>query len=125
MMHDIDFVIRLMGEPEKITADKLNIREQQSIVNACFQYPDSYARIRGASSMPGAHPFSVGYEAAFEHAAVRYFEDGYPDGKTETKLELYCDKYVEEIPLHQADCYEAVIRNVLGCIINDAIAMSA
>ena len=52
MMHDIDFVIRLMGEPEKITADKLNIREQQSIVNACFQYPDSYARIRGASSMP-------------------------------------------------------------------------
>lgn len=116
MMHDIDFVTRLMGEADNIAADRLPIGEQQSIVNARFQYPGAYARIRGDSSMPGSHPFSVGYEAAFEFAAVRYFEDGYSDGKTETKLMLYCDKAMEEIPLQQADCYEAAVRNVLDCI---------
>lgn len=116
MMHDIDFVVRLMGDAEHITANSIDIREQQSIVTARLKYKDAYALVRGASSMPDTYPFSVGYEAVFEHAVVRYYEDGYSDGQTKTKLELFCNDKKTDIPLQQADCYEAVLRNVLQCI---------
>lgn len=116
MMHDMDFVVRLLGEADTITASKIDIREQQSVVNACLKYKNTCAFVRGVSAMPKTYPFSVGYEAIFEHAAVRYYEDGYPDGKKQTKLELFCDETRREIPLGQTECYENVIRHVLQCL---------
>ncbi len=116
MMHDMDFVVRIMGEAEKITATKVDVCGEQSIVAACMKYKDAYAFIRGASCMPATHPFSVGYEAIMEQGTVRYYEDGYADGQMNTKLELFSEKTKEEIPLQQTDCYEAVIRHVLKCI---------
>lgn len=122
MMHDMDFVVRVMGEPDDILANKIDVREQQSLVTACLTYKDSAAFIRGASAMPGTYPFSVGYEAFFEYATVRYYEDGYADGQTKTKLELFCDENKEEIPLQQMDCYEAAIEHVLQCLKEEQIS---
>lgn len=116
MIHDMDFVIRLMGEPERISVNGIEVREQQSLVTACLNYKDSLAFVRGASAMPGAFPFSVGYEAVFESAVIRYYEDGYSDGQTNTALELFCNEKKEEIPLLQSDCYEAVLKHVLQCL---------
>lgn len=101
MMHDVDFVTRLLGEPEGIFASSMDVREQQSI------------------AMPQAHPFSVGYEAILEQGTVRYYEDGYADGTTDTRLELFCGEKREEVPLRQVNCYEAAIEHVLQCIRDD------
>lgn len=116
MIHDIDFIVSLMGEPDTVLTSKLDIREQQSILTACLQYHNACALARGASTMTGTYPFSVGYEAVLEHAVVRYYNDGYPDKQVETKLELFSDDRKEEIALQQTDCYEAVIEHVLQCI---------
>lgn len=35
-------------------------------------------------------------EVAFEYATVRYFGNGYPDGKIETNLELFCDRSIKD-----------------------------
>lgn len=122
MMHDMDFVVRLMGEADRIVASKIDVREQQSVVTACLQYGEALAFVRGASAMPGSYPFSVGYEATFEHGTVRYYEDGYSDGSMETKLLLFTDETKEEISLPQIDCYEAVIQHVLHCLKNNQIS---
>ncbi len=116
MMHDMDFVVRIMGEAEKVTATQVDVTGEQSIVAACMKYKDAHAFIRGASCMPATHPFSVGYEAIMEQGTVRYYEDGYADGQMDTKLEVYSQKTKEEIPLQHTDCYEAVIGHVLKCI---------
>lgn len=116
MIHDMDFVTRLLGEPDSILAGGMDVREQQSIVNACFKYKDSLAFVRGVSAMPQTYPFSVGYEAVLERGTVRYYEDGYSDGSVKTKLELFCDDKKEEISLNQTNCYEAAIGHVLKCL---------
>lgn len=116
MIHDIDFVTRLLGEPDSIFASNIDVREQQSIVEAYLKYKGCSALVRGASAMPQAYPFVVGYEAIFERGVVRYYEDGYSDNSVNTKLELFCDDKREEISLQQIDCYEAAIRHVLQCI---------
>lgn len=84
----MDFVVRLMGEPEQIFVNGIEVREQQSLVTACLNYKDSLAIVRGASAMPGTFPFSVGYAAVFESAVIRYYEDGYSDGQTNTVLKI-------------------------------------
>lgn len=116
MMHDMDFVTRLLGEPDHIFASSIDVREQQSVVTAALSYKGCSALVRGVSAMPQTYPFSVGYEAVLEHGTVRYYEDGYADGTTHTKLELFCEDKKEEIPLPQVNCYEAAVGHVLQCI---------
>lgn len=116
MIHDMDFVTRLLGEPEGISVSSIDVRKEQSTVSACLQYEDACAFVRGASAMPQAYPFSVGYEAILERGTVRYYEDGYSNGSTDTKLELFCDEKREEIPLQQENCYENAIKHVVRCI---------
>ena len=119
MIHDMDFVTRLLGEADSLSACCLDVRKQQSVVTACLRYRDSRALIRGASAMPQAYPFSVGYEALLECVVIRYYEDGYSDGSVDTKLELFRDKKREKIPLPQSNCYEKALRHVLQCIRED------
>ncbi|MDE7311103.1 MAG: Gfo/Idh/MocA family oxidoreductase [Eubacterium sp.] len=116
MIHDLDFVTRCMGEAENLSVNRIDVRKEQSLVTACLQYKDAAAYVRGASAMPRAYPFSVGYEAVLEHAVIRYYEDGYADGRTETKLELFLDDEKMEIPLPQSDCYQSAIEHVVQCL---------
>lgn len=119
MIHDVDFVTRLLGEPDSLSVNNMDVREQQAIVTACLKYRDSWALVRGSSAMPLSYPFSVGYEAILEHGVIRYYEDGYWDGSVNTKLELFCDDKREEIPLKQTNCYEAAFRHIVQCLKND------
>lgn len=115
MIHDVDFVVSILGKPDSILANGIAVRKDQSLVMTRFSYKDAAAWIRGASAMPGKYPFSVGYEAVFEGAAVRYYEDGF-DGQIDTKLEVFCNEKKEEIPLPQANCYEKALSHVLKCV---------
>ena len=97
MHHDIDFVSQLFGTASDVHAYGLDVQNEQSVVTAEFIYKDCFATVHASSAMPQTAPFSVGYEAVFEKGFVRYFEDGYADGKLETKLEIFTDDKKEEI----------------------------
>ncbi|MCR5062416.1 MAG: Gfo/Idh/MocA family oxidoreductase [Treponema sp.] len=119
MHHDIDFVLQLLGKPDAISVEGKDVRPECSVVNAILNYENAVATIHGNSALFNSCPFSVGFEATFENAFIRYFEDGYQDGRTDTKFEIFTDEKQEEIKLKQQNCYELVCHNVLGSILEN------
>lgn len=113
MHHDIDFMIQLLGKPTDLQVSSLDICEQQSVVTASFLYQDCFATVHASSAMPQTAPFCVGYEAVFDKGFIRYYEDGYSDGKTDTKLVIFTEEKKEEIELQTPNCYEDVCRDVI------------
>ena len=117
MHHDIDFVLQLLGKPDTISVEGKDVRPECSAVTAQFGYKDAVATIHGNSALFNSCPFSVGFEATFEKAFIRYFEDGYQNGRTDTKFEIFTDEKHEEIKLEQQNCYQLVCHNVLESIL--------
>lgn len=113
MHHDIDYVTSVFGKPSEMQTSSLDICENQSVVTTNFLYEDCIATVHASSAMPQTAPFSEGYEAVFEKGFVRYIEDGYGDGKTDTKLVTFTDEKKEEIEIRPQDCYEEVCRDVI------------
>ncbi|MCR4712837.1 MAG: Gfo/Idh/MocA family oxidoreductase [Treponemataceae bacterium] len=119
MHHDIDFVLQLFGKPDSIKTEGRNVRPECSAVTALMGYKNAAATIHADSSLANTCPFSVGFEATFEKAFIRYFEDGYQDGRTETKLEIFTDEKQEEVKLVQQNCYELVCHDVVTSILEN------
>ena len=119
MHHDIDFVLQLFGKPDSIKVEGRNVRPECSAVTALMGYKNASATIHADSSLANTCPFSVGFEATFEKAFIRYFEDGYQDGRTETKLEIFTDEKQEEVKLVQQNCYELVCHDVVESILEN------
>ncbi len=119
MHHDIDFVLQLFGKPDSIKAEGRNVRPECSAVTAMMSYINATATIHADSSLANTCPFCVGFEATFEKAFIRYFEDGYQDGRTETKLEIFTDEKQEEVKLVQQNCYELVCHDVVESILEN------
>ena len=119
MHHDIDFVLQLFGKPDSIKAEGRNIRPECSALTALMRFKNAAATIHADSSLADTCPFSVGFEARFEKAFIRFFEDGYQNGKTETKLEIFTDEKQEEIKLVPQNCYELVCHNVVESILQN------
>lgn len=119
MHHDIDFVLQLLGKPDAISVEGKDVRPECATVNAVLNYKNTVATIHGNSALFNSCPFSVGFEATFEKAFIRYFEDGYQNGRTDTKFEIFTDEKQEEIKLKQQNCYELVCHNVLESILEN------
>lgn len=119
MHHDIDFVLQLLGKPDSISVEGKDVRPECSAVTAQFGYKNAVATIHGNSALFNSCPFSVGFEATFEKAFIRYFEDGYQNGRTDTKFEIFTDEKQEEIKLEQQNCYQLVCHNVLESILEN------
>ena len=119
MHHDIDFVLQLFGKPDSIKAEGRNVRPECSALTALMRFKNAAATIHADSSLADTCPFSVGFEASFEKAFIRFFEDGYQNGKTETKLEIFTDEKQEEIKLVPQNCYELVCHNVVESILEN------
>ena len=119
MHHDIDFVLQLLGKPDTISVEGKDVRPECSAVTAQFDYKNAVATIHGNSALFNSCPFRVGFEATFEKAFIRYFEDGYQDGRTETKFEIFTDEKQKEIKLKQQNCYQLVCHNVLESILEN------
>ena len=119
MHHDIDFVLQLFGKPDSIKVEGRNVRPECSAVTALMSYKNASATIHADSSLANTCPFSVGFEATFEKAFIRYFEDGYQDGRTETKLEIFTDEKQEGVKLVQQNCYELVCHDVVESILEN------
>ena len=114
-----DFVLQLFGKPDSIKAEGRNVRHECSVLTALMSFKNAAATIHADSSLADSCPFSVGFEASFEKAFIRFFEDGYQNGKTETKLEIFNDEKQEEIKLVPQNCYELVCHNVVESILQN------
>ena len=119
MHHDIDFVLQLLGKPDTISVEGKDVCPECSVVNAILNYKNAVVTIHGNSALFNSCPFSTGFEATFEKAFIRYFEDGYQNGRTDTKFEIFTDEKQEEIKLEQQNCYQLVCHNVLESILEN------
>jgi len=115
IIHDVDFICRMMGEPNDIKISSVTVRQNESILSVLMQYKNSYAVLSSSSAMPGAHPFTIGYEAIFEKGTIRYSEDGYEENRKDAKLSMFTDKERLVFPLESIDCCEQAIKHVLDC----------
>ena len=119
MHHDIDFVLQLFGKPDKISVEGKEVRPECAAVAAQFGYKNAAATICGNSALFNSCPFSVGFEANFEKAFIRYFEDGYQNGRTDTRFEIFTDEKQEEVKLEQQNCYQLVCHEVVEAILKN------
>jgi predicted dehydrogenase len=115
MIHDIDFTSWLFGKPQTVKAYCATGQPGQCAVTGIFEYGQAVAEVIASSMMPLSYPFAVAYEAVFEQAVVRYFEDSYPD-RVQRALEVFTAAGVEKVEIPQGNCYEAAIRHVLDAV---------
>ena len=115
MIHELDLVNCILGEPEGIFATGVEGKAGQSHVIAQLRYPGTLVHVQADSMMPLSHAFCVGYEAIFEEGTIEYFENGYAD-RVESSLELFASKGHETIPIPEQNCYEKTIGEVLRCV---------
>ena len=119
MHHDIDYVLQLFGKPDTIKVEGKDVRPECSAVTALMNWKNATAMVYGNSALFNSCPFSVGFEATFEKAYIRFFEDGYQDGRTETKLEIFTDEKWEEVKLEPQNCYQLVCHDVVESILEN------
>jgi predicted dehydrogenase len=75
VIHDIDYVQSVLGQPDSITSINLPGKlSNQDYVNAFWRYDDSgiEVKIEGGNTFHSAFPFQAGYTAQFEKASVFY-----------------------------------------------------
>ncbi len=93
-VHDIDYVLSLFGEPEKIVSVKNTIGEENSYINSLLSYKDFAVTVEGTWGLPETHPFSATYRVVFEHGVLST-ESG--------KMMLYTNDAAEEIKIEKKD----------------------
>ena len=117
MHHDIDFALQLLGKPDKMNVEGRDVRPECSAVTAQMSWKNASATVYGNSALTNSCPFSVGFEATFEKAFIRYFEDGYQNGRTDTKLEIFTGEKQEEVKFEPQNCYQLVCHDVVESIL--------
>ena len=93
-IHDIDYVLSLFGEPEKVTSIKNTLGEGNSYVCSLLKYPEHAVSVEGTWNLPGTHPFQATFRVVFEKAVVEN-EGG--------KFLLYTEEGVEPIHIEKKE----------------------
>jgi len=69
-IHDVDFVLSLFGQPEKLYAVKNTLGESNSYINTLMQYTDFVVSVEGTWGLPECYPFGASFRVVFENATV-------------------------------------------------------
>ncbi len=69
-IHDVDYVLSLFGEPNRLYSVKNTRGEQHSYVNTLFSYPDFAVSVEGTWGLPATHPFQATFRVVFENGVV-------------------------------------------------------
>ncbi len=93
-IHDMDYVLSLFGEPEKISSVKNTLGEQNSYINSLLNYKDFVVTVEGTWGLPVTHPFSAMFRVVFEKGVLST-ESG--------KMMLYTNDSAEEIKIEKKD----------------------
>lgn len=89
-IHDIDYVLLLLGEPKKFYSIKNVIGEKNSYINTLMQYDDCAVTVEGTWDLPSSHAFQATFRVVFERAVVE---------NADGKFMLYTADGAEEINL--------------------------
>lgn len=69
-IHDIDYALSLLGEPQRMTAAKTEPFD--SLFHSEWDYPDCTIQIKGGFMLPSTVPFRSAFRAVFDHAVLEY-----------------------------------------------------
>lgn len=117
MIHDLDFLAWLLGAVDKFTAWGTNAgKNGEALVRVFFDKSDVSAEIMVSSQMPKTYPFTVGYEAFFEHAKLVYYESDDMNGVIESTLYEYTSSGRDALLLEKANPYARSIEYALQCL---------
>ena len=84
-IHDIDYALSLMGEPESVSARKAGYAD--SVFSAELNFSGGCRiEVEGGFMLPSPLPFRTGFFAVFEHAAMEY------DSRLGDKITLSTDQ---------------------------------
>lgn len=117
MIHDLDFVTWILGEPAAVAVSSASKKNGECKVDACLKYDGITALVTASSMMPMSFPFTAGFHAIFENGAVD-FNGEFPDGPPIKNTMLYLPERKEKLELNQANPYEAAIAHVVDCCQN-------
>jgi len=93
-IHDVDYILSLFGEPEKIFSASNTLCEKNSYINTLMQYQDYVITVEGTWGLPTTHPFEATFRVAFENAVVE---------NAGGKFMLYTDNSAEEIKIEKKE----------------------
>ncbi len=93
-IHDVDYVLSLLGEPEKFYSVKNSLGEKNSYINTLMQYKDCAVSVEGTWDLPSSHPFCASLRAVFENAVVE---------NADGKFMLYTKDGASEIELNKKE----------------------
>ncbi len=93
-IHDVDYVLSLLGKPKKFYSVKNTLGEKYSYVNTLMQYEDCCVTVEGTWDLPSTHAFDAGFRVVFENAVVEnaggkfmlYTKDGAEEIAIEKKV---------------------------------------
>ena len=93
-IHDVDFVLSLLGEPEAFYSIKNTLGEKNSYVNTLMKYDSCAVTVEGTWDLPGTHPFEATFRVVFENAVVE---------NAGGKFMLYTDDEAKEIVIEKKE----------------------
>ncbi|WP_238651648.1 Gfo/Idh/MocA family protein [Paenibacillus piscarius] len=119
MIHELDFIAWLMDSPVPSAVwGTSGGKDGQALVLASFLQPKWSTQLTVSSLMPGSYPFTIGYEAYFEHAKLEFHECSGANGVLEASLTAYTSGGQAAIPLIPNDPYAKSLRHALLCLRN-------
>ena len=91
-IHDVDYVLSLLGEPKAFYSVKNSMGEKNSYVHTLMQYDTCAVSVEGTWDLPSTHPFEATFRVVFEDAVVE---------NAGGKFMLYTKEKAEEIVLEK------------------------
>lgn len=114
MIHELDFVTWVLGSiNDYMVWAHEGKQPEQALVRALFNSSDISAEVIVSSQMPESYPFSVGYEAYFEHGKLVFKESDHMNGTVEASLVEYTSSGKQEITLEQVNIFEKSIAHAI------------
>ncbi|GGF63271.1 hypothetical protein GCM10010912_05420 [Paenibacillus albidus] len=118
MIHELDCLTWILGQE----ASPINVwgtgagAPGQAMVRASFPYADGWAEVLCSSRMPDSYPFTVAYEAYFEHAKLVFHESDDENGVTHVVLTEYSSAGRKVLSLESVNPYEKSISYAHSCL---------
>lgn len=91
-IHDVDYVLSLLGEPKTLHSVRNTLGEKNVYINTLMEYENGPVAIEGTWGLPASHPFEATFRVVFEKAVVE---------NAGGKFMLYTDNGAEEIQLEK------------------------
>jgi len=107
---DIDWVVRLLGEPESVSC----ANDGQRYAAFTFTYKDKVAIIEGSTNMPKGYPFSTRHLVAGDRGSVELswrFSD-----RPDFRMELATDGTIGPLECEDYDPYRRELETILDAI---------